>query len=109
MKKSALAILFMTCVCAVPAQAAWVTGLTLTQVGSGDYSGEYVWFSTTQAMNNPAGCSNNDIYILRTLPKNALGILLAGKVSGSPIRAFVHDTLCDTATGRPLVVEVGIQ
>jgi hypothetical protein len=94
---------------AVPAHAGWVMSQTLTQVGSGDYAGEYVWFSTTQAASNPANCPSSDIYVLRTVPKNALAILLAAKVSGSPIRLYVVPTACDSATGRPLVSEVGIQ
>jgi hypothetical protein len=59
--------------------------------------------------NRRAGCPNTDIYVLRTLPKNALGILLAAKVSGSPIRIAVNDTQCDSSTGRPIANEVGIQ
>ena len=66
MKKSSLAILFLTLVCSWPVQAAWQ-------------------------------------------PKNALAILLAAKVSGTPIRVLVHDTLCDSASARPLAQEVGIQ
>jgi len=93
----------------LPAQAAWVVGQTLLQVGSGDAGGEYTWFQTAGTVDNPAGCGNTDIYIVRTLPKNALAILLAGKLSGSPIRLFVHDTLCDSYTGRPLVKEVALQ
>ena len=89
--------------------AAWYSSLTLAQVGSGDAGGEYVWFQTTTALNNPANCGNNDIYVLRTLPKNALAILLAAHVSGKPIRLFVSPTTCDAITGRPLVTEVGIQ
>lgn len=96
-------------VCASQSNAAWYTGLTLAQVGSGDAAGEYVWFQTTAAPNNPANCSNNDIYVLRTLPKNALAILLAAHASGKPIRIFVSPTACDSYTGRPLVTEVGIQ
>jgi hypothetical protein len=93
----------------VPAQAAWMTGQTLLQVGSGDAGGEYTWFQIAGTVDNPAGCSSVDIYIVRTLPKNALSILLAGKLSGSPVRLYVHDTLCDSYTGRPLVKEVGLQ
>jgi hypothetical protein len=96
--------------CSAPSQADWVTGLTLIQLGSGDAGGEYVWFQTTTfPPSNPANCGNNDIYVLRTLPKNALAILLAAHVSGKPIRAYVSPTVCDAVTGRPLVTEVGIQ
>ena len=94
---------------ALPCQAAWYSALTLAQVGSGDASGEYVWFQSLEPVNNPAGCANADIYVIRTLPKNALAILLAAHVSGKPVRAFVSPTTCDAATGRPLVTEVGIQ
>ena len=93
----------------LPAQAGWVTGQTLLQVGNGDAAGEYTWFQISGTSANPAGCGNADIYIVRTLPRNALAILLAGKVSGSPIRLFVHETLCDSHTGRPVVTEVGLQ
>jgi hypothetical protein len=94
---------------ASPAYAAWYSSLTLAQVGSGDAAGEYVWFQTTQAINNPAGCGNADIYVLRVLPKNALAILLTAHASGKPIRVFVSPTTCDSATGRPLATEVGVQ
>ena len=93
----------------LPARAEWLMGQTLLQVGSGDAGGEYTWFQITGVVVNPAGCSNADIYIVRTLPRNALAILLAGKVSASPVRLYVHDTLCDAYTGRPLVKEVGLQ
>jgi hypothetical protein len=94
---------------ASPSNAAWYTGLTLVQVGSGDAGGEYVWFQTTGTLYNPANCGNADIYVLRTLPKNALAILLAAHASGKPVRIFVSPTACDAPTGRPLVTEVGIQ
>ena len=93
----------------LPAQASWVTGQTLLQVGNGDAAGEYTWFQISGTTVNPAGCSNSDIYIVRVLPRNALAILLTGKVSGSPVRLYVHDTQCDAHTGRPLVTEVGLQ
>ena len=93
----------------LPAQAGWLTDQTLLQVGSGDAGGEYTWFQIAGTAVNPAGCSSADIYVVRTLPRNALAILLAGKVSGSPVRLFVHDTLCDAYTGRPLVKEVALQ
>jgi hypothetical protein len=109
MKKSVSIAAALAMLATVPAQAGWVTGQTLLQVGSGDAGGEYTWFQTSGTVDNPANCGNPDIYVVRTLPRNALAILLAGKVSGSPIRLYVHDTLCDSYTGRPLVKEVGLQ
>jgi hypothetical protein len=90
-------------------EAAWQLQLTPTQVGSAEASGEYIWFSVSGAVSNPAGCSNTDLFVVRSLPKNALAILLTAHVSGKRIRAHVSDTSCDTPTGRPLVTEVAIQ
>lgn len=109
MKKSISIAAMLALLTTVPSQAAWETGKTLLQVGSGDSSGEYTWFQVSGAIANPANCSSSDIYVVRTLPRNALAILLAAKVSDTPIRLYVHDTLCDSYTGRPLVKEVGIQ
>jgi hypothetical protein len=93
--------------------AGWLTQLTTTDVGSAESTGEYTWFMTVQpistAAGNPANCSIADQYVVRSLPRNALAILLAAHTSGKPIRAFVHDTQCDAATGRPLVLGVAIQ
>ena len=99
----------VTLLACLPAQAGWLTGQTLLQVGSSDGGGEYTWFQIAGTAVNPAGCSSADLYVVRTLPRNALSILLAAKVSGSPVRLFVHDTLCDSYTGRPLVKEVALQ
>jgi hypothetical protein len=108
-KKIALFSTALALFACLPSQAGWLTGQTLLQVGSGDAGGEYTWFQIAGTAVNPAGCSSTDIYIVRTLPRNALSILLAGKLSGSPVRLYVHDTLCDAYTGRPLVKEVALQ
>lgn len=94
---------------ALPCHAAWVTQLTLTKVGSSDVGGEYTWFSVSDPLNNPAACASTDIYVVRSLPKNALAILLAAHASGKRVWAYVSDTSCDGPTGRPLVVSVAIQ
>jgi hypothetical protein len=93
----------------LPSEAAWQLQLTTTQVGSADSGGEYIWFSVSGAVSNPATCPNTDLYVIRALPKNALAILLTAHASGKRIRAYVSDTSCDASTGRPLVTELAIQ
>jgi hypothetical protein len=108
MKLSKILLLLPPLACALPCEAAWLTQLTPTRVGSADLGGEYTWFSTSSTVSNPASCPNSDIYVIRSLPRNALAILLAAHTSGKSIQAYVSDSSCDT-TGRPLVTSVATQ
>ncbi len=88
MKSSIVASSLAALFCALPSEAAWQLELTPTQVGSAEASGEYIWFSVSDAISNPATCPNSDLYVIRSLPRNALAILLTAHASGKRIRAY---------------------
>lgn len=88
------------------ASSAWVT-VTDYQLWSNFYLGSVIRVEVSGTVENPAGCSNPDSYmVLATLPEavkqRMYSTLLAATLAGRSVRMRVHG--CET--DRPAVISV---
>lgn len=89
--------------------AGWTADVTPVAITHSLYAGEIVQVDIAEAMDNSAGCSVADFYVIRDAAhvKGALALLTAALISGRKLKLFVTGT-CD-ATGRPNVVGVTLK
>lgn len=88
------------------AGASWVNSVHGMNMRS---SSSFISFSTTEPMQNPAGCGRSDIYVVNSSVdyKSALAILLSAYSLGTTVSIYLGAT-CDPSTGAPLVTDVMI-
>ena len=87
----------------------WTGALTITSITEADYAGEVVQLAISQAVDNSAGCTYHDVYMIRdpNILKGALALLTSALLAGRTVGVLVSTT-CDT-TGRPTLTAVQIQ
>jgi len=84
----------------------WYT-VTPTAVGVQNISNiAMVWVSTSQPLQNPAGCGANDSYFIGdpVLTSAVLGLITAAIVGGQSLQLYVSSTQCTAS--RPTVTSV---
>lgn len=94
----------------ISAQAAyvWLSGRHPINIRT---NANFIGFQTTEPVQNPASCPNNDFYAVPSAydSKAALAVLLAANLAGKTVGIFIVDNLCDTTSGRPVVTDLQME